>query len=283
MSDNCFSIHGVTVITSFVCNLNCKFCGAYVPYLKNKLVRSIDEIMKGVERFFDIVDRVEYLGVTGGEPLIYKDFAALLERLLPYSDRFEKMQIITNGTMVPSDDVIKAIKKFEKNYCYFTIDDYGPQLSKRISEIENVLKSNDVPYEIRDYCSENPHCGGWVDMGDMYREKHTLEEAQEIYGKCAVPKWGFCSIIADDIWYPCDQVFRRLDLGQNVDKDDYIDFTDETLSVEQQREKLRKIYGEKCLESCKYCSGLCKDSVRIRPAEQLTPEELKTIRKQLHN
>ena len=275
---NKFNIHSVTLITSFRCNLNCKYCNAYIPYLNNKLDRSNDKIMEGAERFFKIVDSVEYFTVTGGEPFLYKDLPNLFERLLPYKDRFEKLQIITNGTIVPSNEVLDVLKKFGDKFYTIYIDNYGKELSKKIPEIEAVLKENDLPYYIRDYCTKNAYCGGWVDMGDMYSELHTMEEAQELYEKCAVPKWGFCSIIADDIWYPCDSVFRRLDLGQKVDPSDYIDFTDTTLTIEQQREKFRRIYDEKCLESCKYCNGLCKDSVRIKPAEQLTPEELKKIR-----
>lgn len=275
-----FNLHSLSVITSFRCNLNCKYCGSYVPYLKNKLERSNDEIMKGVERFFRIVDKVELLTVSGGEPLIYKDFADLLERLLSYKERFDRMQIISNGTIVPSNDVLRIIKKYGGKFHVFFIDNYGKNISRKIPEIEAALKVYGVPCYIRDYCTENAYCGGWVDMGDCRNELHTLEEAQRLYEKCAIRKWGFCSMLADDIWYPCDQVFRRLDLGQKVDPNDYIDLTDKTLTVEQQREKFKSIYGNKCLESCKYCSGLCQDSVRIKPAEQLSPEELWKIREE---
>jgi len=236
----------------------------------------------GAERFFKIVDNVEYLFVTGGEPLLYKDLPDLLERLLAYSDRFQKLQIITNGTIVPNEDLLKVLKKYGNKLHRVLVDNYGEKLSKKITEITSVLDENSIPYSIRDYCSENAYCGGWVDMGDMYKEQHTLEEAQKIYEKCAVPGWGFCSVIADDIWYPCDQVFRRLDLGQDVDPNDYIDLCDETLTIEQQREKFKKIFDGKCLETCKYCSGLCKDSVRIKPAEQLTSEELRNIKNGLY-
>ena len=279
-NEEIFELRGVAIITSFRCNLNCKYCGAYAPYLKNKLERSNDEIMKGVERFFKIVDKIDWLTISGGEPLLYKDLPDLLERLLAYTDRFEKLQIITNGTMVPNEAVLCAVKKFGDKFYSFFIDDYGIELSRKIPEITSVLKESNIPYFIRDYCSENAFCGGWVDMGDMYKEQHTWEEAQKLYEKCGVAQTDFCSIIADEIWYPCDQVFRRLDLGQKVDPNDYIDFMDETLTVEQQREKFKKIWDEKCLETCKYCSGLCKDSVRIKPAEQLTPEEIRKLEKE---
>ena len=277
MSDNLFTIRSTSVVTSFRCNLNCKHCAAYAPYLKNKLERSNDEIMKGVERFYNIVDKVEWFTILGGEPLIYKDLPDLLERLLAYKDRFEKVQIITNGTIVPSDELINVIKKYGEKFYSFFIDDYGPDLSKKIPEIEEVLKKYDVPYFVRDYHTEDMHCGGWIDLGDMRHEQHTWEEAQNVFDKCGIRKVGLCSMIADTIWYPCDQVFRRLDLGQKVASSDYIDFTDESLTVEQQREKFRKIYDDKCLETCKYCAGYCEDSVRVRPALQLTPEELKEI------
>ena len=282
MNDKCFSIPVVTLITAFKCNLNCKHCGAYVPYLKNTLERSNDEIMKGVERFFKIVDKVELFTVTGGEPLLYKDLPDLLERiLLNYSDRFVKLQIITNGTLVPSDKLIDVVKKIGNKFYSFFIDDYGPEISKKLPEIEKVLKDNDIPYFVRDYWTENAHCGGWADMGDARKEIHTLEEAQVIYEKCGVPKNGTCSMLTDKIWYPCDQVFRRLDLGLDVDPNDYVDFDDGS-TVEQQRNKIRKIYDNKCLNICKFCNGMYEGSVRVKAAVQLTPEELQQIKSDLN-
>lgn len=281
MKDNCFTLPGASVITFFRCSLNCKYCASYVPYLKNTMERSNEVIMRGVERFFKIVDKIDMLTINGGEPLLYMDLPDLLERLLAYTDCFDRIQIITNGTIIPSDDVIKSVKKYGSKFYNFVIDNYGADVSKKVPEIETVLKNNNLPYFVRDYYSENMHYGGWIDLGDMRQEQHTLEEAQVVYEKCGIPPMGFCSFIADDIWYPCDQVFRRLDLGQEVSKDEYIDFTDETLTVEQQRDKLRKIFDGKCLETCKYCSGYCKDSIRIKPAEQLSSEELQQIKKDL--
>ena len=282
MSDNCFSLPCVTVVPSLLCNLKCKHCGT--PYLKNKLERSNDEIMKDVERFFKIVDRVEKIFVHGGEPLLYKGLPDLLERILTYSDRFGGLRIITNGTIVPSKDTLNVLKKYGEKFRHLMIDDYGPILSKKIPEIKEALEKENIPFFVRDYWTENAYDGGWYDLGNsegFLRVLHTPEEAQEIYEKCSVSMSSSCSTIFNGIWSPCDPVFRRIDLGLSVDINDYVDLTDENKTVEQQREKIRKILDEKCLDVCKYCKGMCKDSVRVKAAEQLTSEEFQQITKDL--
>lgn len=273
-----FTMKRVTLTVTTNCNLNCKLCCGYSPYLRFDKQPTLEDLLKYIDKFFSIVDYAEQFSITGGEPLLFKQLPDVIDALFKYSDRIGRLEIITNGTIVPSEELIGAVRKFGDTFYRFMIDDYGEKLSTKTTEIDAVLKRANLPYEIRNYTANDPHCGGWVDYG-LAKKVHTPEEAKELFDKCSVPqKLHYLFGISNGVFTPCSIIRYRLFLGQDVDKNDYIDFLDDTLSVEQQRQKISNIYNAKCLESCQYCNGMCDDSPRFAPAEQLTFDEIGKIK-----
>lgn len=273
-----FVMERVGIAISLICNLKCKLCMVYSPYCTDTTFPDISEVKSWIKKYFDIVDYVKIFTFSGGEPLLYKQLPDVLESFSEYSEKIGKLEIITNGTTVPSDELISAAKKLGEKFSRFLIDDYGENLSCKIKEIERVLNASGLKYDIRNYNSGDLHCDGWVDLGSM-EKIFSYKEASEVYAKCAQPqKLHFCFSISDGIMVPCGAVSRRIFLGHNVDKNDYIDLMDKSLSIEEQRQKISNIYNSKCLETCMYCTGFCDDSVRYKPAEQFTPEEIRKIR-----
>lgn len=279
---NKFIMKRVTLTVLTNCNLNCKLCCGYSPYLRNNKQPSLEEILQYINKFFDIVDYVERFAITGGEPLLFKQLPEVINALAKYSDRIGNLEIITNGTIVPSEELIHSVNEFGGNFYRFMIDDYGENLSNKTTEISIALKRANLPYEIRNYTAVDPHCGGWVDYG-LAKLMHTPEEAKVLFAKCAAPqKLNYLFGISNGVLTPCAIIRYRLYLRQNVDKNDYIDLMDETTTIEQQRRKISNIYNnihdKVCLESCQYCNGMCDDSPRFAPAEQLTTEEIREIK-----
>lgn len=281
--NNNLNLKRTTFAVSMICNLNCKLCAAYSPYMSKKSFPSLEKWLEYMRTYFSIIDNVEVISISGGEPLLYKQLPELLKNLLIYSAQFKKLEIITNGTTVPSKELLDVVKEYEYNVKFdkFLIDNYGTELSKKVPEIISVLEAYNIPYEARDY-NTNLHCGGWVDFDITENPKHKTKEACEaLYAKCAYPqKLKFCfSIRPDGKIIPCPPIQYRLMSGQKVDYNDYIDLTDDNLSIDEQRKKIINIYTAKCLETCAYCNGMCDDSPRFKPAEQLTPEEISEIRR----
>jgi MoaA/NifB/PqqE/SkfB family radical SAM enzyme len=105
-----------------VCNLHCTFC--HIPEYK---VQELDT--DGMKRVVDKLDRmgIAYLSISGGgEPLIRKDFAAILNHA---ADRGMFVKITSNGTMPESK--------------------YAELLATRIAEIAISLdgvRGNQLPY-----------------------------------------------------------------------------------------------------------------------------------------
>lgn len=266
---------GLTV--SLRCNLRCKLCSAYSPYFSNEPFCDVSKLMRYVRRYFEIVDRVELFSITGGEPLIYPYLAELFEELIEFSDRFDKTEIYTNGTVVPNEKLLNVLKKYGSKFRRFVVDHYD--VSTKVKEICEALQNAGIPFEIREYNSKKTHCGGWIDYGSLTEVIHSNKEASDLFAKCAYPqKMGFCNVIKHGLLIPCGPIYRRISLGQNVSPNDYVDLMDETLSVEQQRRKIANISNANVLETCAYCNGICDDSPRFIPAQQLTTQEFQEIR-----
>ena len=90
-----------------------------------------------------------------------------------------------------------------------------------------------------------------------------------------------CYNIYDGIVDPCGKIYPRINAGLEVDPDEYIDLFDDSVTIEQQREKISHINSAEYLDFCRYCNGLYPGCKRIKPAEQLTPEELRKIRQDM--
>lgn len=49
-----------------------------------------------------------------------------------------------------------------------------------------------------------------------------------------------------------------------------VDLFDDSLTVDGKKARLNALLGDEVIEACKYCNGMCEDSPRYLPAEQLT-------------
>lgn len=280
-----FTMERVGLSVSLVCNLKCKLCAANAPYyniIGKPENSTVSELMDGVKKFFSVVDYVDYFGITGGEPLLYRELPELMEELLRFKEQFKYMDIYSNGASVPSIELLEVLKKYGEKFRRALIDDYGEPSSK-VSEAAAMFNEYQISYEIRDYYTENLHCGGWIDYGSADSPIHTKEEAENLFSKCAYPqKMKFCYSIHKGCMIPCPPVLRLWQEGI-ANPNDYVDLNDESLSVEDIRHKILSINNAKMLDACLYCSsGMCDDSPRFKPGEQLTSEEVLQIKQNSH-
>lgn len=268
---------GIALTTA--CSLNCRLCVTYIPY-DIPTHFSLEQNRKCLERFFNIATRVKKFMLTGGEPLIYPYLPEIFSELERYRDQIGTLELITNGTILPSNAVLSAMASWKDNLVIY-VNNYGQNNSRKFSEILDLLSANDITHIARNYTAEDPHCGGWVDFGDLTQKRHLTQEAQElVYAKCAYPQiFKFCFTIINGIMSPCQPLRRRQELGLQTDYSEYINLFDDSLTAEDQRRKIREIYNAKSLSACAYCDGMCDDSARYIPAEQITKDEEECIKK----
>lgn len=273
-----FIMERTAIHVNVLCNLRCKLCSNYLPYYPPHDY-PIAKLEESANRYFRIVTYVKKLTIAGGEPLLYPELASFIKHLQKSEDQIGTIEVITNGTTIPNCEVLDAATYF-KDKIYFLIDNYGTGLSAKVDMLDHLLGEKGIRHVVRDNAENNSHCGGWVNYGDLTRKKHnTLAEMEELYGKCAHPqKLKFCFGMADGVMYPCTPYRRCKELGLIDDYSEYIDLFDDTLSIEDQRQKIKNIYNGRSLSACAYCNGLCDDSPRFVPAQQLSAEEQACIR-----
>ena len=110
------------ILCSTVCNLNCRDCLNFTPYLKTAVTDDLDSLKKDVDLFFRAVDLVYRFQVTGGEPLLYKDLIPFITYIRQnYGEKILRLEMVTNGTIVPSDEICQSL--LELNVFVF-LDDY---------------------------------------------------------------------------------------------------------------------------------------------------------------
>ncbi len=269
-SKNNFKMARCSLIVTCRCNLKCKLCSAYSPYYEIPPHFSYDILSESIDRYFKLVSYVDKFTFSGGEPLLHKDLTRLVRHILKYSNQFGYIEIITNGTIVPDTQLVETINQ-NKSKVMFLLDNYGKELSIKIEEISNLFNANNIRYVIRGNNKDDAHCGGWVDYGDFSKKLFIQKDVEELFNKCALPqKMNFCFRIIYGEMHPCGISYRCMELKIiPKNKNEYVNLFDDRVTTEYQQKKIAMIQSAKSLTACAYCNGLCEDSPRFTPAEQL--------------
>lgn len=249
------------------CTLKCKLCGAYSPYYSPTPHWRGEELQSYVDKYFEVVDSVEKMTISGGEPFLHPDLPELVKYLNKYKDRIGLLEFITNGTLVPKIELIRKMHDFGK--VKVIIDNYGPELSTKVPEVEKVFKQYNIFFETRKYYGEDAYYDGWLDMSNLKDRERSEEQTSEIYHKCIFSQKFQRYLLVDGKLYLCATARRCDSLGLLEDNSDCIDLMDETISVEQKRERIKLFFDREHFESCKFCDGFVDTYKRYKPAEQL--------------
>lgn len=237
-------------------------CAERSPYYANPYHPSFDELSEQIDAMFMLAGHIGKFDITGGEPFLRKDLPDIMRYIHDrYFDHVDMLRVTTNGTLLPPSGFIEAAGPWGDRF-YCIIDRYA--VSRKSEEAGDMLAAAGVPHEIRDY-SDTLHCDGWIDYGD-FSLKHSDEEAQRLFSACMVPKLGFFTCMVNGRVFPCAKA-RLLFESDIVDVS--MDALDAALTQDEKRIRLSELLGDRVVKACKYCNGLCSDSVRIVPAEQL--------------
>lgn len=272
-------MYQIGIIPTVACDLKCRLCSNYSPYYLDRKHYSIDYLRETLRRYFTVVSYVRKLMITGGEPLLYPALGEFVMELRKYRGQIGTFGIITNGTLLPDETLLTAVTDFGCDF-HFLIDNYGPDLSRRAEELDALLTRRNIEHTMHNYRGDSPHCGGFVDFGNLrVKRAVTKEDMRRRFAKCAFPKaFHFCFDLVGGIMFPCNPCRRCKELGIVDDPSEYVDLFDDSLTPEEQREKIAAIYQRDSLAACAYCDGMCEDSPRFPAAQQLEEAELARIR-----
>lgn len=256
------------------CNLRCNMCSAYIPELcalPNLPIYTLEQMKNSFKVYFEMVESVRMISLSGGEPFLFSELDKLVDFLLEYEDRFEKLEIFTNGTLPVSDSLLKSTVKSEK--ISFLIDNYGPAVSKKVDAVEAALQNAGIVFKTRKYYGIDAHMNGWHDYGLSSGKKVNMAEAKFRYEKCYGGRNGnmMCTIFGTRLFLcPLSEVGRRI--GRIPLKDTlFIDLSDEKISIEEKLDQFRSMLAVDHNPACAYCNGIgvYENEPRYIPGEQL--------------
>lgn len=255
----------ISFLPSTACNLNCRYCLNFNPFAKQFYVREWEDLKNDVDLFFNCVDRVMLFHVSGGEPMVYKHTADLIEYIdTNYGDRIDTLRTVTNGTIVPKDEVLEKLSRCNVEV---TIDDYRDAVPKFKERFDELICKFDK-YKIKYYINK---AESWIDLApDKTDYSGWSEEQLEMHRDSCNQSW---QELRDGKLYSCNYAAYATVAGiagdQNIEEVyDLRNFRDEK---KKELVEFRLGYTTKgYTEFCKKCRGFTpENSEAVIPAEQV--------------
>lgn len=257
----------LAIIPTLVCTLNCKLCSNYIPKFRGSVSHvPVDELKNDLDKIFELVDYTEWLQYVGGEIFMRKDLYQLYDySLSKYSDKFEKLILITNATILPCDEDIAALKKYGDRL-QVQISDYG-KYSYKINEMTELFEKNNIPYIIKKYHGDVQHYGGWIDNTHFEDRGRTEEELIKQHQNCGQVAMRNYHMYRGKI-QGCARSLLATELGMITPAErDFVDLYDNSKTNEEKREIIRH-FNDSPRVSCRSCASFLDTTIRYNAAEQ---------------
>lgn len=235
------------------CTFNCRNCNMFMPYYKERSDYSCVELERNIDALMFHADYVFKYQIVGGEPLLNRDLEPFLEFLgKRYSNRIGRVRIVTNGSILPSDNLCSICREFGYEIQisdYTHVIPYNEKLSAVVSKLEGRSVSYSVNKSLR-----------WRDFNFPRRISIRMPaEAAEHARKCGTSWHG----LADGKLFYCNAEWSAVKAGRFIPRDtDYIDLRTE--SGADIKENILSLclgeYGDGCNSFCQVCGGCGDDN-----------------------
>ena len=237
------------IIPSTVCNLNCEACLNFTPYIKKHVIDDVNMVKKDVDSYFEVVDYIERLQISGGEPLLYDGLEELIAHIgRYYREKIFNFEVVTNGTIIPKESLLKILKKY--NVLVY-LDDYRcalPDGQQKYEAVKKLFIENEV-------CFVENTVDTWIDLKPYETNNGGMskEELEKYFNRCAVP-W---STIRGGKITSCNYAHYAAKAGIVADfESEYFCFEGLDRSKRKEFLEFRMGYSEKgYCNFCKRCAG----------------------------
>lgn len=199
--------------------------------------------------------RIDVVHIQGGEPFLYSKLIEILKFLEKYDYLYNKIQIATNGTIIPNEE-LRAYLSLHRGTIEIRISRY-PNIN--IEELVKVLGKENIRYRIYDFANND---GKWLSTGGLDYYDNNENEAYQRRKVYDCP-WSGCFTMENGKIGRCARSIPAISL-QNIKYRDEDHIKIEESSIEDFQ---RYIMFIKPLECCKFCTGGYGDE--IDPAKQL--------------
>lgn len=183
------------------CTMNCKYCNTFIPYFSEQTHLkpvSFEQFKKDLDILLPAVDYIDYFGFVGGEPLIVKDLAKMIEYACS-KKQLRHIFLATNCTILPSESLLKAMK--------------NKKVAVQLSDYRNVKFKNNLPVHYLEWKKlltenkilfshpqEDRESNTFQTMPELYADKQDTEKVKRMFDCC----WGqYANMLCDGILTQC--------------------------------------------------------------------------------
>lgn len=238
-------LHLDLVITE-CCSLKCRDCSNLMQYYQCPEQLSSEDVIRDLSRLFEAF-RVRELKILGGEPFVNQK---VLIEVLDYlsgepGDKVDVINIITNGTIVPREECLDAIKANPKTVVTFS--NYGKASSSQ-DEFITVCKEKGIRHTVIDGSFY------WLDFGRPVEYSESEEFVKRQYKHCYNRK--NCNTLFRGGFYSCPRQAHGIRLGLIPDDGNgYVDLNDPRLKSPDDLKKavLGVVRRKEPIGACRYC------------------------------
>lgn len=254
---NKLNVNSLDVVLTEKCSLKCEHCSNLMQYYQKPIDNDLNDMLTALDNFFETVNYCYEIRLIGGEPLLFKKIDFVINYLLRKKNKFSKIIIYTNGTIVPKGERINI---FKHKIIKFSISDYG-KVSKNVEKLITVLKENKIEY-IREKVLE------WQDCARIDNFERTDDINKEVFGNCCVNET--LTLLHGKLYLcPYSAHLENLKAIKTTEKDSI-----NLLKDSQLKDRLKKLYFKTdFLNACKFCNGRDHNVDVIKAAVQ-TPKVL---------
>ena len=244
--------------------LKCKHCNMFMPYYREHVDYTAKDILEDLELLFRHVDYIVAYEILGGEPLINGELADMIRQIGDrYGNRIGNIGIITNGTLLPDEQLIEISKKYNVKYDfsdYTDVVDYKKRFDSAVKIVSDAGLRYSVNRSLR-----------WCDFGfPVNNRMYDFDKVREHMLSCGPIFHG----LNDGKYYYCHVSWSadKAKLLKNV-SDDYIDLRtldDDDRAKEAILEHSNGNMAKGFVKLCKICGGCGNDNTEfVKAAEQM--------------
>lgn len=246
-------------LTTF-CNLNCKNCADLLPYQKNchydysKLVEDMDKILS-------VVDMIQEILLIGGEVFLYPHMNEVIEYCVS-SPKIKNVVIVTNGTILPSEDTIKLLKN-EK--IIMRVSGYSEEVAPKRAELIQRIKQENIPLQ-------DLQGMVWRNIGNAECRNRNERQMEIVWGRCSMNECIALSSKGRIYYCSRSMAADELECYPNPKPEEYVDVRN--TETENLGEKLEQFYNVEYISTCNYCDGLVPEAPVVPTAAQIVSKSI---------
>lgn len=231
------------------CTMRCKECNTFIPYFsKDSQLKPVafEQFKHDIDTLLKSVDFIYALGFVGGEPLLAKDLAKMINYAAT-KKQIRHIFIATNCTILPSEDLIEALKhqKVSVQLSDYKNVKFLNKITSKFDTFKSILLKNNIHFNALHNLAE----AKFMNMPSVYKDSQP-KEAQKTFDSC----FGrFCNMLCDGILTQCTisvYIARNKELSDDICHE-LIDIRKST--PDELTNKIIQFYAKDYSAFCHYC------------------------------